>query len=160
VSPAVTSAVPTDTEMVSSTPTPPGGLLVRSTSGELMVDDPTVGDVYARYCVECGTGPGGEKTIILEYNSADGMIETGYFYLTGVEELQVGLGDGAKVYALDSAAGPLVESDYATVSTATKIELVQNLLGDARMAVVVDDGKIVGVITKIDLIDYLARRAV
>ncbi len=111
-------AIPTDTEMVTSTPTPAGGLLVMSTSGELMVDDPTVDDVYARYCVECGTGPGGEKTIILEYNSADGMIETGYFYLTGVEELQVGIGDGAKVYSLDATAGTATLMDGADLHEA------------------------------------------
>ncbi len=62
-------------------------------------------------------------------------------------------------YSLESAVGPLVESDYATVSPDTKLELVQNLLADARMAVVVDgDTGITGVITKIDLIDFLARR--
>jgi cystathionine beta-synthase len=63
-------------------------------------------------------------------------------------------------YSLDSAVGPLVESEYATVTPDTKIELVQNLLSDARMAIVVDEGEtIVGIVTKIDLIDYLARRA-
>jgi cystathionine beta-synthase len=63
-------------------------------------------------------------------------------------------------HSLDSAVGPLVESDYATVSPRTSIENLQGVLNDARMAVVTDDEKIVGVVTKIDLIDYLARRAV
>lgn len=62
-------------------------------------------------------------------------------------------------HSLDSACGPLVESDYATVSPRTKLELVQNLLNDARMAIVLDGDNLVGVITKIDLIDYLARLA-
>ncbi|MEM9188418.1 MAG: cystathionine beta-synthase [Myxococcota bacterium] len=62
-------------------------------------------------------------------------------------------------YSLDSAVGPLVESDYATVSPDTKIELVQGLLSDVRMAVVIDGEDVTGVVTKIDLIDYLARRA-
>jgi cystathionine beta-synthase len=62
-------------------------------------------------------------------------------------------------YSLDSPIGPLIESEYATVTPETKIELVQNLLSDARMAIVVDEEKIVGIVTKIDLIDYLARRA-
>lgn len=61
--------------------------------------------------------------------------------------------------SLDSAIAPLVASDYATVSPKTKIELLQGLLNDAKMAIVVDDAKIVGVVTKIDLIDYLAKRA-
>lgn len=54
---------------------------------------------------------------------------------------------------------PLAESDYATVATTTRIEEVQALLSDARMAIVLEDGRIVGIVTKIDLIDYLARRA-
>jgi cystathionine beta-synthase len=62
-------------------------------------------------------------------------------------------------HSLDSPVGPLVESDYATVTPQTKIELVQNLLNDARMAIVLESESIVGIITKIDLIDYLARRA-
>lgn len=61
--------------------------------------------------------------------------------------------------SLDSPVGDLAASDYATVSVTTKIELVQGLLNDARMAVVVEDDEIRGVITKIDLIDYLARRS-
>ena len=61
-------------------------------------------------------------------------------------------------YSLDSEIGGLVESDYATVSTHTKLELVQGLLSDARMAVVTEQDRVVGVITKIALIDYLARR--
>jgi hypothetical protein len=106
-------AIPTDTEMVTSTPTPAGGLLVRANDGEFIVDEPTVGDDYARYCQDCGMGPGGEKTIIVEYNSADGMIETGYFYLTDVDELQVGIGEGARVYALDAVSGTATLIDGA-----------------------------------------------
>ena len=62
-------------------------------------------------------------------------------------------------HSLDSSIGPLVESDYATVSPHTKIELVQGLLNEARMAIVISEDQVTGVITKIDLIDYLARRA-
>lgn len=62
-------------------------------------------------------------------------------------------------HSLDSAIGPLVESDYATVSPHTKIELVQGLLNEARMAIVIDGEGVTGIVTKIDLIDYLARRA-
>jgi len=62
-------------------------------------------------------------------------------------------------YSLASDIAPLVESDYATVSPHTKIELVQGLLSDARMAIVIEGDAISGVITKIDLIDYLSRRA-
>jgi cystathionine beta-synthase len=62
-------------------------------------------------------------------------------------------------HSLDSSVGPLAESDYATVSPRTSIENLQGLLNNARMAVVTEDSRIVGVVTKIDLIDYLARRA-
>ncbi|GAB5542558.1 MAG: cystathionine beta-synthase [Sandaracinaceae bacterium] len=61
--------------------------------------------------------------------------------------------------SLDGAVGPLVEKEYATVSPDTRIERLQSLLSDVRMAIVLDSGRIVGVVTKIDLIDYLARRA-
>jgi cystathionine beta-synthase len=62
-------------------------------------------------------------------------------------------------HSLDSAVGPLAESDYATVSPRTSIENLQGLLNNARMAIVLEDSKISGVVTKIDLIDYLAKRA-
>lgn len=62
-------------------------------------------------------------------------------------------------HSLDSPVGPLVENDYATVSPRTSIENLQGLLAAARMAVVIEDDEIVGVVTKIDLIDHLARRA-
>ncbi|MDH5492270.1 MAG: pyridoxal-phosphate dependent enzyme, partial [Myxococcales bacterium] len=62
-------------------------------------------------------------------------------------------------HSLSMEVGPLVESEYATVSPRTKIELLQNLLGDSRMAIVVEGDELRGVVTKIDLIDYLARRA-
>ncbi|HEY8428080.1 MAG TPA: cystathionine beta-synthase [Sandaracinaceae bacterium] len=62
-------------------------------------------------------------------------------------------------HSLDGAVEPLVESDYATVTPETRVENVQSLLNDARMAIVLEEGRIVGIVTKIDLIDYLARRA-
>ncbi len=62
-------------------------------------------------------------------------------------------------HSLDSAVGALAESDYATVSPRTSIENLQGLLNDARMAIVTDGATIAGVVTKIDMIDFLARRA-
>ena len=58
---------------------------------------------------------------------------------------------------LDTRIDALVESDYATVSPHTRVELVQTLLADTRMAVVLDGDDLVGVVTKIDLITHLAR---
>ncbi len=98
-------AVPSSTMIVTAPPTPPGGLLVRAGDGTFMEDAPTAADPYAAYCVMCGTGPGGRKTMTMEYNSADDMIHTGYFSVTSFEELQVGVGDGARVYRLDDVHG-------------------------------------------------------
>jgi cystathionine beta-synthase len=61
-------------------------------------------------------------------------------------------------YSLNSEIEALAETDYATVTPNTGIEEVQSLLGSARMAIVLDREEIVGVVTKIDLIEYLARR--
>jgi cystathionine beta-synthase len=51
----------------------------------------------------------------------------------------------------------LIESDYATVTPDTKIELLQGVLADARAAIVTEGESVVGIITKIDLIEYLAK---
>ena len=61
---------------------------------------------------------------------------------------------------LESTIADLVESDYATVTPSTKVELLQGVLNDAKIAIVLDRDAVVGVVTKIDLIDFLARRAV
>jgi len=62
---------------------------------------------------------------------------------------------GAKT--LDSTVGELVEGDYATVTPATKIELLQGVLADAKVALVMDADEVMGIVTKIDLIDFLAK---
>ena len=60
---------------------------------------------------------------------------------------------------LDSPIGDIVESDYATVTLDTKIELLQGVLADAKVAIVTDREEVVGIVTKIDLIDFLARQS-
>ena len=60
---------------------------------------------------------------------------------------------------LDSSIADLIESDYATVTPATKVELLKSVLNDAKIAMVLDRESVVGVVTKIDLIDYLAGKA-
>lgn len=59
---------------------------------------------------------------------------------------------------LDSAIDDLIESDYATVTPSTRIHLVRNIFNDATIIVVQDGDQVVDVITKIDLIEYLAER--
>ncbi|MDI1443800.1 cystathionine beta-synthase [Polyangium sp. 6x1] len=61
--------------------------------------------------------------------------------------------------SLDSHIKELIESEYATVTVDTKVELLKGVLNDARVAIVTDGTKVVGIISKIDLIDYLAKRA-
>jgi len=58
---------------------------------------------------------------------------------------------------LESPIAEVVEDDYATVTPHTKIELLQGVLADAKVAIVEDAGQIVGIVTKIDLIDFLAK---
>jgi cystathionine beta-synthase len=59
---------------------------------------------------------------------------------------------------LDDVIDPLVEADYQTVTLATKIKLLRNVFNDAKVICVKDGEELVGVITKIDLIEYLAAR--
>lgn len=59
--------------------------------------------------------------------------------------------------ALGSTIAELVESDYATVTPDTKVELLQGVLADARAAIVTEGEQVVGIVTKIDLIEFLAK---
>jgi cystathionine beta-synthase len=59
---------------------------------------------------------------------------------------------------LESGIQGLIESEYATVTVDTKVELLKGVLNDARVAIVTDGTRVVGIISKIDLIDYLAKR--
>ena len=52
----------------------------------------------------------------------------------------------------------LVEADYATVTPQTKIKLLKNIFNDAKLVCVLERDDLVGVITKIDLIEYLASK--
>jgi cystathionine beta-synthase len=58
---------------------------------------------------------------------------------------------------LDSPIAEVVEDDYATVTPNTKLELLQGVLADAKVAIVEDRDEVVGIVTKIDLIDFLAK---
>ncbi len=59
---------------------------------------------------------------------------------------------------LDGTIAHLIESDYASVTPDTRVDLLQGVLADAKIALVTEDRRIVGVVSKIDLIDYLSRR--
>ncbi|MEI8254050.1 MAG: cystathionine beta-synthase [Deltaproteobacteria bacterium] len=60
---------------------------------------------------------------------------------------------------LDGTIAGIIESDYATVSLDTRVELLQAVLSDAKVALVTENEKLMGLVTKIDLIDFLARKA-
>ncbi len=60
---------------------------------------------------------------------------------------------------LDSSVEGLIGGDYATVTPETKIELLQGVFADAKVAVAVEKDELVGIVTKIDLIEFLARPA-
>lgn len=104
-------AIPVGTPIVSKPATPPGSLLVMLEDTGYVDpwwDGPTVGDPYAKYCITCGTSPQGERTLFLQYVSANGAIDTGEVSVTAFEELQVGIGPGATVYQLDDVTGAVV----------------------------------------------------
>jgi cystathionine beta-synthase len=61
---------------------------------------------------------------------------------------------------LDTHISELVESDYATVSPHTRIALLRNIFKDAKVVLVTERDQLMGVLTKIDLIDYLATHQV
>ncbi|HLF28504.1 MAG TPA: cystathionine beta-synthase [Anaerolineae bacterium] len=61
--------------------------------------------------------------------------------------------------AADDAIAPIVQRQVTTVSGNTSLESVTNLFVDGSAVVVLDGEQVVGIITKIDLIDYLAARA-
>jgi cystathionine beta-synthase len=59
---------------------------------------------------------------------------------------------------LDSPIGEIVEADYATVTPDTKVDLLKSVLADAKVALVMEHDEVVGLITKIDLVDFLAKQ--
>jgi len=58
---------------------------------------------------------------------------------------------------LDAPIDDLIQSEYATVTPQTKVMLLDNIFNDANVVIVEGDDGILGLISKIDLIDYLAK---
>lgn len=58
--------------------------------------------------------------------------------------------------ALDRPVAELSASDYATVSPRTQISMLKNIFNEAKAVFVVDQNRLLAVLTKIDLIEYLA----
>jgi len=60
--------------------------------------------------------------------------------------------------SMEGPVDELVEADYATVTPQTKIKLLKNIFNDAKLVCVLERDDLMGVITKIDLIEYLASK--
>jgi cystathionine beta-synthase len=60
--------------------------------------------------------------------------------------------------SMEGPVDELVEADYATVTPQTKIKLLKNIFNEAKLVCVLERDEMVGVITKIDLIEYLASK--
>jgi cystathionine beta-synthase len=61
--------------------------------------------------------------------------------------------------AADDAIAPIVQRQVPTVGVGASLEGVSGLFAEGSAVVVVDLDRVVGILTKIDLIDYLAARA-
>jgi cystathionine beta-synthase len=59
---------------------------------------------------------------------------------------------------LDATIERILDSDYATVSPDTRVDLLKSVLADAKVALVTDGPRLLGLVSKIDVIDYLSRR--
>lgn len=58
---------------------------------------------------------------------------------------------------VEKRAGDLADHNYCTVSPETEITVLADLLRKTKVALVLQDGQLVGVLTRIDLIDHIAR---
>lgn len=101
--------VPVDTPVHSGGPSTESGVVAVWVDPDYgtdpIPDPPTEDDVFARYYGSAGIGPDGKKTVLWAYESASGSVHTGYCTMTGIEELQVGLGPQARVYRIDEVQG-------------------------------------------------------
>jgi cystathionine beta-synthase len=59
---------------------------------------------------------------------------------------------------MDGTITNILDSDYATVTPETRVDLLQSVLAEAKVALVADGTRLLGLVTKIDLIDYLSKR--
>lgn len=99
--------IPEDTKLVNSPgQVVPGSLLIIVQPEEgTVIDTPTENDDYARYYVYAPPSPTGELTVTLQYVSADSSVDTAYFFMTAVEEIQLGTSPSAPVYRVDAKSG-------------------------------------------------------
>jgi len=58
--------------------------------------------------------------------------------------------------SVESSIADLVEGNYATVTPHTRIQLLRNIFNDAKVVLVIENDELKGLLTKIDLIDFIA----
>jgi cystathionine beta-synthase len=58
--------------------------------------------------------------------------------------------------AADDAIAPIVQRQVASVGSGASLESVMGRFAEASAVIVLDQDRVAGIITKIDLIDYLA----
>jgi cystathionine beta-synthase len=71
-----------------------------------------------------------------------------------LNHLLVGNGNGPD----DTIAG-LVRTDVATIGPDAPLESLMSVFANRQVAVVVEDGRVTGILTKIDILDYLASKS-
>jgi hypothetical protein len=105
--------IPEDTPVVSRPgDVVPGSLLIMVENNlEPVIDTPTEDDLYARYYVYVPASDEGRRTVTVQYLSADESVDTAYFYLTAVEEIQVGTSDDAPIYVINDIDGSYQQDD-------------------------------------------------
>lgn len=94
---------------------------------EVSIDTPTEDDVFARYYGTVPLGPDAAHTVTVSYRSADESVFTHDFYLTSVEEIQLGLGEDAVVYDVDFQTGALTPSEAAAIAAVPDRESYEGL---------------------------------
>jgi len=61
-------------------------------------------------------------------------------------------------HRLDAPIAPIVEKDQPTVGPDAPIGKLKELFAKGKVAVVVENGRVNGIVTKIDMIDFLAEK--
>ncbi len=59
---------------------------------------------------------------------------------------------------VEPRAGDLADMTYCTVTAETEVAVLSDLMRRMRLAVVLENGKLLGVLSRIDIIDHVARR--
>lgn len=98
--------IPSDTAIISTPSSTPGTLLIMIEGNyQPSIDGPTEDDLFGRYYGHAPLGPNDEKTVTLQYRSANGSVNTAYFYITDIEEIQVGSDNNAVILEVNDITG-------------------------------------------------------